>query len=34
MKVDLREERTHVCCVEDGVSNPNTRQEIVTFYLV
>lgn len=23
--VDVGEERSHICCVEDGMSNPNTR---------
>ena len=23
--VDVGEERTHICCVEDGMSNSNTR---------
>ena len=23
--VDMGDEKTHVCCVEDGISNPNTR---------
>ena len=23
--VDMGDEKTHICCVEDGISNPNTR---------
>ena len=23
--VDVGDEVTHICCVEDGMSNPNTR---------